>query len=411
MKIQLLAGAACAALLMPIAPGFAATSPQAVRFAQQPSDRAPASFYASRHGAPLWLRSGPESNAARELIGVLQRAPLDGFSSGPALAAQANGLLARARSGDVAALANADRLLTTAWVMYVQALQRPPAGMSFADGWSRPRQQSAHEILQRAAAASSLAAHVRTVSNVNPIYAQIRDAAWASGASGDPRVRASLDRVRATPFQDKYVIVDAASARLWMIEDGRIVDSMKVIVGKPSAQTPTLASTIYYATLNPYWHVTPDLVRTIMAPRVLKDGMPYLTERGYQVVSKFGADAQILPPDSIDWKAVAAGEVEVYVRQLPGPANSLGNFKFNLPDGDGIYLHDTPKKELFAQDARNLSHGCVRLEDAQRLARWLLGKDPPAASVPEEHILLPRPVPITISYLDPRSQTQLAGLQ
>ena len=119
----------------------------------------------------------------------------------------------------------------------------------------------------------------------------------------------------------------------------------------------------------------------------------------------------MISPDSIDWKAVAAGNAQVYVRQRPGPANSLGHYKFDLPNGDGIYLHDTPKKELFAQDARNLSHGCVRLEDAQRLARWLLGKDPPAASAPEENILLPQPVPITISYLDLRSQMQLASLQ
>ena len=115
-------------------------------------------------------------------------------------------------------------------------------------------------------------------------------------------------------------------------------------------------------------------------------------------------------PTAIDWKAVAAGTTKVYVRQKPGPANSLGHYKFNLPNGDGIYLHDTPKKELFAQDQRNLSHGCVRLEDAERLARWLLGKDPPTASAPEENVLIPHPVPITISYLDPKSQTQLASL-
>jgi murein L,D-transpeptidase YcbB/YkuD len=213
------------------------------------------------------------------------------------------------------------------------------------------------------------------------------------------------------PQRGRYVLVDAASARLFMMEDGRIRDSMRVIVGKPETPTPALNSVIHYETLNPYWHVTPDLVRTIMAPRVLKDGFTYLTERGYQVVTKFGADAQIVSPESIDWKAVAAGETEVYVRQLPGPANSLGNFKFNLPDGDGIYLHDTPRKELFAQDQRNVSHGCVRLEDAPRFARWLLGNDPPAASVPEQHIALPRPVPITIAYLDSSAQMQLAGLQ
>ena len=108
---------------------------------------------------------------------------------------------------------------------------------------------------------------------------------------------------------------------------------------------------------------------------------------------------------------MATGKATVLVRQLPGPANSLGHFKFDLPHGDGIYLHDTPKKELFAQDERNLSHGCVRLEDAPRLARWLLGQDPPAASAPEENVLLPHPVPITISYLDAHSQMQLALLR
>lgn len=213
------------------------------------------------------------------------------------------------------------------------------------------------------------------------------------------------------PVHGRFVLVDAASARLYMIEDGRVRDSMRVIVGKPETPTPALKSVIHYETLNPYWHVSPDLARTIVAPRVLQEGDAYLTTRGYEVVSAWGPDARVLPPDSVDWKAVAAGEAQVYVRQRPGPANSLGHYKFDLPDGDGIYLHDTPKKELFAQDDRSLSHGCVRLEDAQRLARWLLGKDPPAASAPEESIRLPQPVPITISYLDSRSLSQLAGLQ
>ena len=213
------------------------------------------------------------------------------------------------------------------------------------------------------------------------------------------------------PQRGRYVLVDAASARLFMIEDGRVRDSMRVIVGKPETPTPALKSALHYETINPYWHVTPELVKTIIAPRVLKDGYTYLSERRYQIVTKFGPEGRVLPPDSIDWQAVAAGQVQIYARQLPGPANSLGQFKFDIPDSDGIYLHDTPKKELFASDQRYLSHGCVRLEDAPKLARWLLGNDPPAASAPEQHIALPRPVPITIAYLDSRAQMQVAGLQ
>ena len=213
------------------------------------------------------------------------------------------------------------------------------------------------------------------------------------------------------PLRGRFVLVDANSARLYMIDGGRVQDSMRVIVGKPDTPTPELKSVLNYETLNPYWHVTPDLARTLIAANVLKQGPSYLTSRGYDVVSGFTADAQVIPASDIDWPAVAAGTARIYVRQRPGPANSLGQFKFDIPNSDGIYLHDTPKKELFALDQRNLSHGCVRLEDAPRLARWLLGKDPPAGSVPEEHGLLPRPVPITISYLDPGTRTQIASLQ
>jgi murein L,D-transpeptidase YcbB/YkuD len=213
------------------------------------------------------------------------------------------------------------------------------------------------------------------------------------------------------PLHGRYVLVDAASARLYMIEDARVQDTMKVIVGKPETPTPALKSVLHYETLNPYWHVSADLAKSVIAPRVLKDGDAYLRQQGYEVLSGWAPDAQVLSPDSVDWKAVAAGDATVYVRQRPGPANSLGRFKFDLPNGDGIYLHDTPRKELFAQDARALSHGCVRLEDAERLARWLLGREPPAAAVPEEHVLIPRPVPITISYLDTRSAMRLAALR
>jgi len=212
------------------------------------------------------------------------------------------------------------------------------------------------------------------------------------------------------PVHGPYVLVDANSARLYMIDDGHVQDSMRVIVGKPDTPTPTIKDVINYETLNPYWHVPADLTRTLIAANVLKQGPSYLTQHGYEIVSAFAADARVIPPDSVDWKAVSEGTAEIYVRELPGPANSLGRFKFDLPHGDGIYLHDTPRKELFAQDDRNLSHGCVRLQDAQRLARWLLGKDPPAASVAEQNLLLPRPVPITISYLDSHSMTQLATL-
>ena len=404
MNIKLLASAACAALISLGLPAHAATTPQLpVSVGVGPADPGVVSFYATHRGA-LWLTGGADSSAARELIGVLKRAALDGMPQGPALASQAEAQIARAQSGDAAALAAADRTLSSAWVQYVQARQTPPTGMTYADQWVMPRHDSAATILARAAAAPSLAAYVRSVSEVNPIYAQLRDAAWASaqanGGMLDPRVMASLERARDVPPEGRFIMVDTAGARLYMIEDGRIADSMKVIVGKadPSTQTPLLASTIYYATLNPYWHVDAPMVRSLIARNVLDQGISYLSRQGYQVMDP--SSGELVDPAKVDWHAVAAGDEKVRVRQLPGPRNSMGRIKIGFPNSDDIYLHDTPNKDLFAQDDRTLSHGCIRLQDAERLGRWLMGRDPQAASTdPEQNVLLPKPVPIYVTYL------------
>ena len=210
----------------------------------------------------------------------------------------------------------------------------------------------------------------------------------------------------------RTVLVDAASARLFMIEDGRIVGSMKVIVGKPASATPTLKSTLMAATLNPYWNVPPDLAQKLIAPRVLQDGLSYLEKNRYEVVSGFSSDAARVAPESVDWQAVADGTALAYLRQLPGPDNSMGRVKFTILNGNGIFLHDTPKKDLFAKDQRSLSNGCVRLEDADRLARWLFGREPTAASAaPEQLVPLPRPVPIVITRLDEGAPAELAALR
>jgi len=213
------------------------------------------------------------------------------------------------------------------------------------------------------------------------------------------------------PKRGRYLLVDAASAKLFMVEDGQVVDSMRVIVGKPDSQTPTIASKIYYATLNPYWNVPADLARKIIAPRVLEKGVGYLKQNRYQVLASFDEGAPEISPREVDWEAVAEGRATVKIRQLPGPGNSMGQVKFGFPNGFGIFLHDTPKKELFEADERAISNGCVRLEDAPRLARWLLGRDPGdlAAGIPEQHVALPRAVPIYITYLDRPAQLALAS--
>ena len=176
---------------------------------------------------------------------------------------------------------------------------------------------------------------------------------------------------------------------------------MRVVVGKPAQPTPQMAALIRYTAVNPYWNLPSDLVAERIAPNVVKLGLPYLREKGYVVLSDWSENAKRVDPSTLDWKAVAAGRTEIRMRQNPGPANAMGRMKFMFPNKAGVYLHDTPNKELLDEPARLLSAGCVRLEDAPRLAKWLYGR-PLAVTKgmkPEQHVDLERPVPVYLAYL------------
>jgi murein L,D-transpeptidase YcbB/YkuD len=398
------------------------------------SSAAVAAYYQERGNAPIWLRDATTAEAAKLLGPILRRATVDGFAAGPRLAQEVETALARAQGVKPAEqIIAADRLVSAAWALYVQALARPVSGMTFGDKRLAPQPPSVSRILFEAGSAPSLAAHVRQVSDVNPIYAALREAAWMQAQQGGPagvdkRVLANLERARLLPGRGRSIVVDTASARLWLFNDGRVEDAMKVIVGKRDTPTPMLAGTIHYATFNPYWNIPTDVARRTVAPLVLKRGTSYLAKARYEVAADWTDGAKAIDPAGVDWKAVADGSASVRIRQLPGASNMMGAIKFGFANDLGIYLHDTPQKGLFAKARRNFSLGCVRVEDAQRLARWLLGRDPAAPSTePEQHVALPRGVPIYITYLtaeasngvvtfaadvyrrDPAGETQFAG--
>ncbi|MGS1017321.1 L,D-transpeptidase family protein [Allosphingosinicella humi] len=214
-------------------------------------------------------------------------------------------------------------------------------------------------------------------------------------------IRLNLERTRLLPplSQGRFIVVDVASARLWLYEHGSLEDTMKVIVGKPTEQTPMLAGMMRYAVVNPYWNVPPDLVRRRIVPKVVDEGAS-LGALGYEALSDWTHYARVLNQSEIDWSAVAAGREELRVRQLPGKTNAMGKMKFMFPNDLGIYLHDTPDKALFKDDKRRFSSGCVRLEDAPRLAKWLFGKPLEVPTdAPEQQVYLDQPVPVYITYL------------
>ena len=269
-----------AAAAMMLAPGAAhgaaniAAGPPAV--VVLPQGAGIENFYVARRNALLWFDGGRANSAAAELIRILRRAPIDGLASGPALAAKIEQAIKRSRNGDPRLMASADWSMSSAWVAYVQALRAPTAGMIYGDPSLTARAALPSLILRDAARAPILTTYLASVSAVNPTYMAIRNAALSEAretGSTSPRLLANLDRARAIPATGRFILVDAAAQRLDMVDAGQVVDTMKVIVGKPKYATPMIASRINYATLNPYWHVPEHLVREIIAVNVVTKGV------------------------------------------------------------------------------------------------------------------------------------------
>lgn len=371
-----------------------------------------AAFYRERGSRPLWVgRRGPRPEALR-LAGEIARAADHGLDPARYGASDLSAALDSARSGDPAARARADLLLSRAYAAFVRDLRVPApgakSGVTWVDAELAPEPPEARALLEAAAAAPDLGRHLAGAIAMNPLYTAL-SRGYARRRAASPRlsaaeakaIRANLDRARLIPaLPGRYVIVDAGSARLWMIDGDRVEGPMRVIVGKPNMQTPTLAGYIRYVTLNPWWNVPPDLARE-RAKRVLKSGPGLLRRENMELLSDWSDRPRIISAAQVNWRAVASGKTSLRMRQRPGGSNVMGAMKFMLPNRLGIYLHDFPDKSLFARADRRISSGCVRLEDAPRLARFLFGGRSPRPSGPaaEQRVDLPEPVPVYITYL------------
>ena len=382
------------------------SAPAVSNFTVAPSLSAEAAldrFYSGRNGALLWLDGGLLSAAGRLLLARLRTADHEGVAQGPALAARIDAALAAPTPNALAA----DHALSAGWVALVEAVNGPVSGVRYVDSALRPGVATADRTLFLAARAPDLAAHVGATMRKSRLYEELRAAliadAAARGGQADPRLVANLQRARILPSGGRYLFVNPATAELMMVDNGEVVDRMRIVVGTRATPTAPMVSTISFAILNPYWNVAEDLVKKIVAPHVASQGVAYLKRARYEAVDRYGADATVIPASSIDWKAVSAGTAAVKLRQLPGKYNSMGQVKFPFPNDYGIFLHDTPNKPQFAKAERATSNGCVRLEDAARLARWLFGQTPVASgSVGDQTMRLPAQVPIYIAYITAR---------
>ncbi len=210
------------------------------------------------------------------------------------------------------------------------------------------------------------------------------DALNKSAAYRLTQIVANMERYRWLPrsFGQRYIFVNVPAFKLEAYDKGELALAMKVIVGQEyeDKATPVFADSMEFVVFRPYWNVTPDIAEKEIFPKASAE---YMAANNYEIYMEGGARR---------------------IRQTPGPKNSLGLVKFLFPNDFNIYLHDTPNHELFKEDVRAFSHGCIRLEKPDKLAEFVLGWDlgkvqQQMQSGPDNKtITLPKKLPVYIVY-------------
>jgi murein L,D-transpeptidase YcbB/YkuD len=214
---------------------------------------------------------------------------------------------------------------------------------------------------------------------------QLARARTGGDAAAVQQIVMNMERWRWLPddLGPRYVLVNIPAYRLDVIENGRSVLDMKVVTGKKASPTPVLADQMTSVVFSPYWNIPQDIVQKEILPKVEKD------------------------PGYLEKNNIEAGGDSGRYRQRPGKGNSLGGVKFLFPNHFNVYLHDTPSQALFERVERDFSHGCVRLDQPDALAHYVLRDQPEwtpekiaaAMQSGEEHtVKLKQPLPIYLVY-------------
>ena len=237
----------------------------------------------------------------------------------------------------------------------------------------------------------------RTLADLNmPLNSRVR------------QMQLTLERWRWLPLEygKSPIVANIPEFRLRAYDENfKIALSMNVVVGKAfDHNTPVFSNTMQYVVFRPYWSVPYSIARSEFLPRIVKDP-DYLTKKGFEVVNS--------RQDVVGSGTVTGDELEqlragkLFVRQKPGPKNSLGLVKFIFPNNYNIYMHDTPEQEFFSKSRRDFSHGCIRLERPADVAVWVLRDNPgwdmdhvraAMNGTATQQVNLAHPIPVLILY-------------
>ena len=222
------------------------------------------------------------------------------------------------------------------------------------------------------------------------------------------QIELNMERWRWLPqtLGERSILVNIANFALDVVEHGRSVLAMRVVVGKPARRTPFFSADMTYLVLNPHWHVPPTIAIEDKLPLIRRDP-GYVSRQHFKLFRHGEGGVTRVDPMSVDWSSVSARNFPYQLRQDPGPRNALGRVKFMLPNPYHVYLHDTPARELFAKTERAFSSGCIRLENPMELAEYLLRDDPQwsrqkivtsSKREAEQVVHLPARIPVHLLY-------------
>ena len=265
-------------------------------------------------------------------------------------------------------------------------------------GWNIPRSPLDYRAwLDGALTRHDLSASLRALLPQGQAYDGLRAAlARCDTPAHCLTIRVNLERWRWLPRElgFHYVWVNPAAFRLDLVEQGQVLSSHRVIVGKPSTPTPILTTPILGVTVNPWWRVPQSIIAESIGALVRRRPAE-AARRGYVATRNPGGGLS--------------------VSQRPGPANALGLIKLDMPNASSIFIHDTPSRSLFDKDKRAFSHGCVRTQHPDFLAKILLAPDQEEtfdallASGVNQTLPLAAPVPAYIVYLTAEADINADG--
>jgi L,D-transpeptidase YcbB len=238
----------------------------------------------------------------------------------------------------------------------------------------------------------------QTVADLNvPLSARVR------------QMQLTLERWRWLPIglHAAPIVANIPEFRLRAYDENfKVALTMNVVVGKAyDHNTPVFEDSMQYVIFRPYWNVPYSIAKAEYLPKVARDP-DYLSKKGFEVVNSRQEVVASGPVSADVLQQLRAGKL--FVRQAPGPKNSLGLVKFIFPNDYSVYMHDTPAQEFFSKTRRDFSHGCIRLEKPADLAVWVLRDNPGwnaervraamTGSSNNQQVNLAHPIPVLIVY-------------